>query len=405
VKEKIALALGLVGLTTCSSGNPQARAFRIATLEQTIGGPHAIGRVGDWYIENDQVRFIIADKGVGRVNTTFGGTLVDADLQRIGDDNKGNDQLAELLPGFVFTVIDPTDVCIPSAVPARANQCPQDDNEPVFDGSDGGPAEIMVKGVGGDMFQMVALLNTGLVQPSSLEFTQVYKVEPGKHYVTIETTIHNTSTGAHPFPYLDPTQLDALLGSNIPNIPNIQLSVPIGQVPLFGGEQNLFAPGVAGFNVRFAIEDTYKMVGGFPAFPGLTVDFIASAGPGVSYGLAIPSGADNYVPKYASGYPGQTVTPNSFLLPFTYAGVTAAYMYEPPPQLQADEQHTYTSYFFVGRGDVGSIYDAILDQRMAPTGAFGGRVVDELSQAPVGMSCMIENATASVGARSSVTTR
>ena len=81
-----------------------------ASSSETIGGPHAIGQIGDFLLENDQVRFIIADKGVGRVNTTFGGTLVDADLQRVGGDDKGNDQLAELLPGFVFTVIDPTDV-------------------------------------------------------------------------------------------------------------------------------------------------------------------------------------------------------------------------------------------------------------------------------------------------------
>ena len=90
---------------------PHSRAQRIGKLEETIGGPHAIGRVGDWLLENDQVRFIIAgQEGVGRVNTTFGGTLVDADLQRVGGDDNGNDELAELLPGFVFTVIDPTDV-------------------------------------------------------------------------------------------------------------------------------------------------------------------------------------------------------------------------------------------------------------------------------------------------------
>ena len=62
---------------------------------------------------------IISDTGIdtndmskttyGRVNTTFGGSLVDADLRRPGGGNAhGNDQLAELLPGFLFTVINPT---------------------------------------------------------------------------------------------------------------------------------------------------------------------------------------------------------------------------------------------------------------------------------------------------------
>src|SRR5262249_51252378 len=161
----------------------------------------------------------------------FGGTLVDADLQRAGGDDKGNDQLAELLPGFVFTVINPTDVCVPT----MAGACPTG-GEDLMDGTDGRPAAVMGKGVGGDLFEMVALLNTGLVFPSQLEMTQTYKLEPGKRYVTIETTIKNTSSGAHPFPYLDPTQLDGLIGTdpidgshNIPNLSMLQLSVPLGQ--------------------------------------------------------------------------------------------------------------------------------------------------------------------------------
>jgi hypothetical protein len=373
----------VLALAACTgSARPHSRAQRIGKLEETIGGPHAIGRVGDFLLENDQVRFIVADKGIGRVNTTFGGTLVDADLQRVTGDDTGNDQLAELLPGFFFTVIDPTDVCVPArALPLH---CPADgSSEPLMDGSDGNPAAIMVRGTGGDLFEMVALLNTGLVQPAQLELTQLYTLKPGDRYATIQTTIKNTSTGAHPFPYLDPTQLDNLLGKNIPNIPSIQLSVPIGQLPLFGGEQDIFTPGAAGFNVRFAIEDSYKTDAGFPGFPGMIVDYVATRGKGVSYGLAVPDSPDNYAMKYAAQYPGQAVTPHSMLLPFTYAGVTGAYMYEPPPVMEPNEEHTYTSYFVVGRGDVASIYDTILGARGTPTGVFAGRVIDARSQAAV----------------------
>ncbi|HEY1554522.1 MAG TPA: CehA/McbA family metallohydrolase [Kofleriaceae bacterium] len=369
---------------------PESHAQIIGKLEQTIGGPHAIGRVGDYLLENDQVRFVIAGTGVcardkqgtkldascvdtyGRVNISFGGTLVDADLQRIGpgsgaNGTNGNDQLAELLPGFAFSIINPTDISVTA------------------DGSDGGPAEVTVSGVSDDLFQMIGLLNTGLTGTAgSLDLKQVYRLEPGKKYITIETTIHNPSTGAHPFPYLQPSQLDSLTGFNIPGLANLMLSVPMGQLPLFGGEQSLFTPGAAGFNVFFAIQDTYKMIGGFPAFPGMTADFLATRGPGVSYGLAMPDSPDNYAMAYASGYPGQTVTPHSLLLPFTYAGVTGAYMYRPPDQLQADEQRTYTSYFIVGRGDVASVYDTILEIRGTPTGTFGGTVVDAMTSVPVG---------------------
>ena len=113
----------------------------------------------------------------------------------------------------------------------------------------------------------------------------------------------------------------------------------------------------------------------------MVVDFLASRGPGVSYGLAIADSPDNYVSSYASGYPGQDVTPYSMLLPFTYAGVTGAYMYKPPDAARgrassARTRRTSSSAAATSR----SIYDAILEQRGTPTGTFGGRVVDELTQ-------------------------
>ncbi len=364
----------LVGCTGTAA--PTSQAYRIGTLGDTIGGPHAIGRIGDFMLENDQIRLVIADTGVaadpddsvyGRVNTTFGGSLVDADLRRAGGGGaRGNDQLAELLPGFVFTVINPTKVSVTA------------------DGSDGRAAEVTVEGTGGDLLQMVGLLNQALVSPANLAFTQTYRLAPGKKYVEIETTIKNKTTGAHPFPYLDPSSIDALLGTDIPGIGALQLSVPMGQLPLLGGEQDLFAPGFAGFNVQFAIEDTYAMAGGFPAFPGMVVDFLASKGRGVSYGLTMPESPDNYVNAYASGYPGQDITPYSMLLPFTYAGVAGVYMAKPPSQLMPQQEFTFTSYFVVGDGDVGSVYDTILELRGVATGTFGGRVLDAQTSAPIG---------------------
>jgi hypothetical protein len=154
-------------------------------------------------------------------------------------------------------------------------------------------------------------------------------------------------------------------------------------LPLFGGEQDLFTPGRAGFNVKYAIEDTYKIAGGFPAFPGMTADFVATKGEGVSYALTIPSSPNNYVNKFASGYPMQDITEYAVLLPFTYAGVAGVYMYDPPSQLLAGEEFSYLAYFVIGDGDVASTVDTIYEIREQPTGTFGGRVVDERSSAPV----------------------
>src|ERR1044071_3467308 len=372
---KAALGVAALALIGCSDPAPHARAQRIGALDEAIGGPHAIGRVGDFVLENDQIRLVIADTGVdpgdpgkavyGRVNTTFGGTLVDADLRRVGGDGaRGNDQLAELLPGFVFSVIKPTRVSV------------------THDGEDGRPAEVTVVGTPTDLLQEVGLLDTGLLGTTNLELSQTYRLTPGKRYVEIATTIKNISAGARPFPFLDPTQLKDL-GFDIPGIDKIQLSVPMGQLPLLGGEQDVFAPGVAGFNVRLAIDASYDRSSGFPAFPGLVIDYLASRGKGVSYGLTVPASPDNYVNTYAAGYPGQTLTPYSMLIPFTYAGVAGVYMARPPAQLGPQEQFTYTSYFVIGKGDVASLLDAIYETHNQPTGMFGGRVIDAQTSQPV----------------------
>ncbi|MDQ3364397.1 MAG: CehA/McbA family metallohydrolase [Myxococcota bacterium] len=370
----VGLAL-LLGLAACGDAAPRSSAYRIGSLDDAIGGPHAIGTIGDFMLENDQIRVVIADTGIntadpskttyGRVNTTFGGSLVDADIRRVGGGGgRGNDQLAELLPGFVFSVISPTKV------------------EITKDGTDGRAAEVKVSGTGGDLLQMVSLLNVGLVNAANLEFSQTYRLHPGQSWVEIETTVKNKAAGAHPFPYFQPSELKAL-GLDVPGIENLMLSVPMGQLPLLGGEQDLFAPGRAGFNVQYAIEDTYKIAGGFPGFPGMVIDFLASRGVGVSYGLTMPASPDNYVNRYKSQYPGQEITPYSMLVPFTYAGVAAAYMYAPPAQLLSQQEFTFTSYFVVGDGDVASVADSIYKLRGVPTGTFGGRVIDKHSQAPV----------------------
>lgn len=398
----IALAAIVIALAACGDSSPKARAQRIGALEDAIGGPHAIGRIGDFLLENDQIRLVIADTGVtsepgklstyGRVNTTYGGSLVDADLVRVGaEGGHGNDQLAELLPGFLFTVINPTNVCIP--VRATGN-CPTAADKAsgvqLADGSDGRPAEVMVIGTGGDLLQMVSVLNQGLLFPANLELRNIYRLAPGNKYVEIETIVKNTAPngGAHPFPYFNPAELDNILGGYVPNLP-IQLSVPMGQLPLFGGEQELFSPGVAGFNVKFAIEDTYPIAGGFPGFPGMAVDFLATKGEGVSYGLAIPDAPSNYVATYAASYPMQDLSPYSMVVPFTYAGVAGVYTANPPAQLAPGEQFSYTSYFIVGRGDVASVAETIYDLRKVPMGTFGGTVVDALTSAPIAKASVI----------------
>src|SRR4051812_41372102 len=61
-----------------------ASAKQVASGADLIGGPNAYGKVGDFLIQNDQVRFIVqgVDRHIGP--QPFGATILDADLQHSG---------------------------------------------------------------------------------------------------------------------------------------------------------------------------------------------------------------------------------------------------------------------------------------------------------------------------------
>lgn len=369
----VVLAVLAAANGSCSKTG-RAWADRISTRDELIGGPKALGQIGDYLLANDKIRVIIHGPGANRGSTIFGGSLIDADLQRPRvAPGEGNDQLGEIFPSFLFEALDPQSIKVER------------------DGSDGGAAVVTVTGVGGDLLQSMALLNEGLLYPPGLVFTEKYTLAPGKQYVVIDTTITNDTDAAHPLPYFNPADL-AGLGLNIPGIDQLQLSVPLGHLALFGEENKLFATGKTGFDLRFAIQDAYANAPGFPAFPGLVTEFLGTKGKGVSYGLAIPDESDGFVNTYASKYPNDGVTPHSVLIPFIYASVTGIFHAAPPPVLAPHASFSFPLWFAVGKGDVGSVLDVILEARGAPTGLFGGRVVDARSSAAVaGASIVVQN--------------
>lgn len=59
-----------------------------------IGGPDAIGGVGDWYLANDRVEIIVDDPARRFGKLDHGGRIVDVGLR----DRRGEDQFAELFP-------------------------------------------------------------------------------------------------------------------------------------------------------------------------------------------------------------------------------------------------------------------------------------------------------------------
>jgi hypothetical protein len=298
-----ALALALLASLSCVGGEgeraPVARASRITSNLQLIGGPAARAEVGDYILENDQVRFIIQDRTYNRGAGLFGGSLIDADLVRTRPDadvlgGRGQDTFGELFPAFFLEVIDPEEIVV------------------VEDGSDGGAAVIEVRGKGGEFITLLRLFNQVMVNsydagsnvrrglrglPPALDaaplvqFTTRYTLEPGARHVRIDSSIKNTSFTKLAFP--NKTILSLL--SSVLSLDLGDFSVPTGHVLGFGKLSKVFLPGI-GYDLQFGLQDAYKTKVDLPALPGHLTPIVGSSShEGISYGFAmgLPGGPDD----------------------------------------------------------------------------------------------------------------
>jgi hypothetical protein len=174
---------------------PCASARQITSASELIGGPLAVGRVGDWLIENDKARFIVRD--VGRdfsFMLTYGGHIIDADFQRkLGPSTlsppypPGQDSMEALTPLINISSTDnPTSISV------------------INSGASGGPAILRTTGPD-DLFDpidpRVAILgfSTSLSVPTAgvdnnipVTITNDYTLNCGDNFVEMETTINNS---------------------------------------------------------------------------------------------------------------------------------------------------------------------------------------------------------------------
>ena len=91
----------VLALAACQDRGPYAEAARIDSLDQAIGGPLALARVGDYLLENDQIRVIVEGGRSSRHPLDVGGSIIDADLQRPEAryrGGRGRDQLGQIMP-------------------------------------------------------------------------------------------------------------------------------------------------------------------------------------------------------------------------------------------------------------------------------------------------------------------
>lgn len=442
-----ALSAGLAfSATSCgdTERKPNALAQKVTNRNQLIGGPNALGEVGDFLLQNDEVRLVVQDKGYNRGAGLFGGSLIDADLQRTNAEGNlyggnGNDTFGELFPAFFLEAINPEQISV------------------INDGSDGGAAIVEVAGRGGEFVTMLRYINQVMVnsyepkKPSKIfqeaaqdelslpnsdgralaRFRTRYILEPGARHVRIESTVTNDSFSTLEFPDQDVLEIVAdFLKIDLGNF-----TVPTGHVLGFGGINDIFVPGI-GYDLRWGLEEAYRREVSLPAFPGHLTKFVATSNPdGISYGFfSAPSESNNFVYRkdQEGDYYGGEAEPDDLLMLFYASGFGGVFSNQLPEKLaptyckedQSAEEvcesefgdcgedescksaksscvnnydkclqqkedgvassYTFTNYFVIGDGDVSSVTDELYRVKEIDTTTVRGQAFDQMSGKPVG---------------------
>lgn len=377
----------LFSLSAClpdGDSAPHSMAKRITSHQELIGGPTALGEVGDYLLANDKIRVIIEDVGFASGSGLFGGSLIDMDRLRETSDpdefgGDGQDTFGEFFPAFFLEMVDPEEVVV------------------LNDGADGEAAIVEVRGRGGEFVTMLRFINQAMInayepdlsgimegKPASsdgdplVSFSVRYILEPGASHVRVESALTNQSGQELQFPNEDILGLLKLfLDADLDNF-----SVPAGSVLGFGQLNSLFLPGV-GYDLRWGLEDSYRTPIDLPALPGLVTDFIASSNThGTNYGFIAGDSPDrNFVHNKPDVY-GVDNT-HEMLVLFYAAGFSGAFTHDLPAKLPDGESFVFTNYLIAGNGDVASILDEVYTIREVETQTVRGQVFDEISGAPV----------------------
>lgn len=365
---RAAAACALAALCACQEP-PRAWAGRVTSRSQLIGGPRALGDLGDVRLSNGKVRFIVqaleSHPGVqgSRAFGTFGGALLDADLARPDEERDprttgdGRDGLGELFPAFFLSAVEPRSL------------------EILNDGRDGRDAHVRIEGdpaefITATRFVDQAALGTGL------HFVLDYQLGPDDDFLRLTASIENPLPGPHSFP------ID-------------QFPIPIGFIGLFGEGQPIFMTGEGGYDVRFGLERAYKRPYALPALGGLTSSIVAVDSQGVSYGLtqclecksplsnAIPGGASfvqNHHLEYEKYAP---VSPDAMLLPFVSGSLFGLYLGEVPRALPGGKAVSSTLKLRVGPPGAAWVIDRALGDQGVETGRLVGVVREEGTERPL----------------------
>lgn len=428
------LCLVSLALSCSESVDPFVNARRVTTRIDLVGGPSALGELGDFVMENSKIKVIIQDQGYSRGFGVYGGGLIDADFSRpqeVGNSGGvvGRDSFGELFPIYFLQALEPTQV------------------EIVKDGAEG-EAQVLVSGKGGDFLSLTKLLNRLLVNSyegiealtladlldpeklaalitdePSLKFEILYRLAPNQNYVIIESAMQNLTDEIL---YL-PSQAAKTIFKSLSGFLKTRdpFEVPLGLVALFGAGNKVFAPG-HGFDIRFSLEDTYDLASqaanekksaqeagtpltpqedktlDLPALPGLLTPGLISVSPeGCSYGIFyLPEEINGEYPKsfaynlmdsapegeqknvYEKLYQ-QEVGVGDALIPFSASSFTGMFYGKAPSQLDAQERFSVQTAFIIGDGDVSSVMDHYYELRDIEVAPVVGDVLDQATGSAV----------------------
>jgi hypothetical protein len=367
------IAVVIVSSACARDEKPRVTARQITSRTDLIGGPGALGEIGDYLLANERIRAIVQGPGYSRGFGIYGGSLIDADLVRPYDvgssaGGRGYDHFSELFPAVFLKAMKP-----------------KDNGIRIVESTDGsGSATIEVSGSGDEFVFIAKRIDELLVDSSKLLFKNEYKLSPGKRYVEITTTIINQGDEPVEFPGTGILSLSPKLAG---------FTMPVGDVILFGSGNDVFAP-VAGFDLRFTLEALYRKPTSLPKLPGLVTPFLATRGDHVSYGFTSGITDPNLSFVKRTGYEDANI--DDLVVPFIASSFTGAYYGAAPAVLESRKSFSFKKYLIVGSGDVASIRDVYHEIHGTKVGMFSAVVRDEKTQALLaGVSVMTFDASGS----------
>jgi hypothetical protein len=410
IRKLLPLLAGVVLLPAfpaCNSGKDLLRAKQIERRNEVVGGPVSVADVGDFLLENDQIRIAILGVKDSPGPGVFGGSVVDIDRRRPREEfanAEGRDRFSEMFPVANLLVPSPE----PGAVDVRV----------LKDGSDGQEAIVRVEGEGEFLFEALSLLRDqadllNLFFPfpkTRIRFQTDYVLKPGNRHIIMRTTLladdkklpgcpsiadcdikpeadceygtlqadENTcpicacSDALSLELYREPvsvfgTILGDATGQDAPAVK--RAGVIAGDFVFFGNQNDVFAPG-PGFDEDEAVQGAY--LNGKNQFQTpLVYDFVAAAGGDISYG---------YFTHDPSGGPPPVVNVPPFASAATaFLAAGKHCLFDTADDDACDKQRvfTYERYMAVGDGDVASVLDEVYRVRGTATGTVRGHVITD----------------------------